>query len=115
MLDELKMLIDLVSKLPQLALWVLIGLFAYKVCVVGSIFGVARLLIVKLHSWMTTPKHELVKVDRVLAGSVISEGVLHELLAQFGRLQGTAGYIHSSDVARLRAAIDDKIAKEAAK
>jgi len=48
-MDELKLLIDMVANLPTLAVWVLVGYLAYKVVVVGSIYGVIRLLIIKGH------------------------------------------------------------------
>lgn len=35
-MDELKLLIEMVSNLPSLAVWVLVGYLAYKVAVVGG-------------------------------------------------------------------------------
>lgn len=55
-MEELKELIDLISKLPELAIWVLVAFWVYKVIVIGSIFGIIKLFIVKLHSWLTTDR-----------------------------------------------------------
>ena len=55
-MDELKLLIEMVANLPQMAIWVLVAFWAYKVVVIGSIYGVIRLAIVKLHDWLTTPR-----------------------------------------------------------
>ena len=41
-MEEMKVLIGMVKDLPNAALWVIAALFAYKVCVVGSIYGVLR-------------------------------------------------------------------------
>jgi len=55
-MEELKELIDLISKLPELAIWVLVAFWCYKIIVIGSIFGIIKLFIVKLHSWLTNEK-----------------------------------------------------------
>ncbi len=56
MFDELKELIQLVNGLPHLALWVAAGFWAYKVIVIGSIYGLIRFFIEKAHDWLTAPK-----------------------------------------------------------
>lgn len=100
-MEELKLLIEMVASLPAMATWVLVGFFAYKVVVIGSIYGVIRLLIVKLHDWLVAPKTTAYKLD----GLVINEAVALSLAAQLNRLSDSA-YIHSNDVAKLAAAID---------
>ena len=50
-MEELKLLIEMVANLPALAVWVLVGYLLYKVAIVGSIYGVIRLAIAKLHDW----------------------------------------------------------------
>lgn len=55
-MDELKLLIELVASLPTMAIWVLVGFYIYKVTVIGSIYGLLRLCIVKMHDWLTKPK-----------------------------------------------------------
>ena len=57
-MEELKLLIEMVKGLPQMALWVVGLFFAYKVAVIGSVFGLIKLGINKLHSYFTTPKGE---------------------------------------------------------
>lgn len=117
-MEELKLLIEMVADLPQMALWVLVGFFVYKVVIVGSIFGVLRLLIVKLHSWLTTPKEELVtkNVTSQLERITIS-GAFEPLLTQLERLIGIrtridTSYIHERDVQWLREAITEKMERE---
>jgi hypothetical protein len=100
-MDELKLLIEMVASLPAMAVWVLVGFYAYKVVVIGSIYGVIRLAIVKTHNWLVAPKTTIYKLD----GLALNETVALSLAAQLSRLSDSA-YIHASDVAKLAAAID---------
>lgn len=119
-MEELKLLIEMVANLPSMALWVLTGFFAYKVIVVGSIYGVIRFVVDKAHSWATT-KHKRVEVEVLLDGVVI--GCAKEaLLGQLRRVSAICNasipeirYLHSDSVQWLREAIDDKITKDQAK
>ena len=122
-MEELTILIEMVSELPQMALWVLIGFFIYKVVVVGSIFGVFRLLILKAHSWLTTPKKELrqIELEATIDGMVITHGEggnVKYLISQIRRLIGIRTkidcptYIFKRDIDWLKEAIDEKIERE---
>lgn len=118
-MEELKLLVDMVAHLPQMALWVIAAFWAYKVCVVGSVYGVIRLAILKAHSWLTTPKHELRNIRPMLDGMVIT-GTVEELIGQLRRIAGKgtgirSKYIHRCSVDWLREAIDEKIAREEGK
>ncbi len=123
-MEELKLLIEMVAHLPAMALWVLVGFFAYKVIIVGSLYGVIRYGIWALHSWLTTPK-ETSKVEKVnlygmLHGLCITQDNVHEtLIGQLMRVRGkgtgiNSTYIHSQSVGWMRQASDDKIAKDVA-
>lgn len=104
---------------PQLALWALVVVYAYKVAILGSVYGVIRFLAERLHSAYTTPKHTLQVVDlEAKLRSMTIQSCHEDLIAQIERLKGMsthqaafASYIHSSDVHWLRAAIDEKLAK----
>ena len=108
-MDELKLLIDMVANLPTLAVWVLVGYLVYKVAVVGSIYGVIRLLIIKTHDAMSKPR----RIDYTIGHVAINETTAAELRAQILRLSSTGIYIHASDVDRLRKAIDAVLAERA--
>jgi hypothetical protein len=101
-MEELKLLLELVANLPAMAMWVLIGLFAYKVVIVGSIYGVIRLGITKTHDWLTRDKQWRI------AGKPISAEVAAALQEQIERIAGSGpySYIRSSQVEQLRKAID---------
>lgn len=102
-MDELKLLISMVKDLPALATWVLVGYLIYKISVIGSIYGVIRLLIVKTHDVM------LAKKISIPAGDLgcINDDVRNALLIQLRRIRvSTGAYVHDSDVQRLAKAID---------
>ena len=100
-MEELKLLISMVNDLPTLATWVLVGYLIYKITIIGSIYGVIRLLIVKLHDVLITRK-AVVKPGEI---PCIDDTVHAALIAQINRLK-TTRYTHRGDVQKLAAAID---------
>ena len=118
-MEELQAIIEMISKLPQTALWVLVGFWTYKVVVIGSIYGVIRFAIEKAHSWATTPKESLIKVRPMLERITIT-GNLDQLIGQISRICGKgtsigSTYIHDRSIQWLKEAIDEKEARERAK
>lgn len=118
-MEELKLLIDMVAKLPAMALWVLVGFWAYKVICIGSIYGVIRLAIIKAHEVLIARKTVTkdVEVRLMLDGLVIS-GAKEALWAQLHRVRNkkhniNSTYIHANDVDWLRVAIDEKEKRDA--
>jgi hypothetical protein len=76
----------------------------YKVVVIGSIYGVVRLLIVKAHDWATKPKTMALKIG----AKPIDETTAEALNAQIARVCN-GSYYHMSDVQKLREALDWKL------
>ena len=63
-MDDLKILIDTLANMPSLAIWVVAMYFFFKIAVVGSIFGIIRVAIMKLHDWAKTKKEsKLVTIE----------------------------------------------------
>ncbi len=56
MIEIVKELGELFKLLPETAIWIGAGILIYKIVVIGSIFGVAKLLIIKFHDWGVRPK-----------------------------------------------------------
>lgn len=108
-MEELKDLIQAIAGLPTLTLWILTGYLIYKLAVVGSMYGVVRYGISKFVEWRTLPQTFQFKIGSKL----IDESVADQLQVQIARLSvnSTYGYIHSSDVLKLKDALD-KIDKE---
>jgi hypothetical protein len=118
-MDELKLLIEMVASLPAMAMWVLVGFFAYKVVVIGSIYGVIRFVGGRLFDWLQQKKIEYKEIRPTLDGMCIP-GNTDALIAQLHRIRGRgtnikSGYIHQQSVDWLRSAIDMKIESEETK
>lgn len=121
-MDELKQLIGLVADLPHAALWVIAAILAYKAMVIGSIYGVIRLAITKLHDWATTRKAREIeyKEIRPMLDGICIKSATEPFIAQLHRLRGkgvniSSEYIHDASVTWLREAIDEKIARDQTK
>jgi len=121
MMEEVKELVEMIAKLPQLAIWVLVAFWAYKVIIIGSIYGVIRFVVEKAYAWAIVPEHEkkIVDVEHRFGGLIMGSSA--PLIAQVSRLVGKSGkahvltsYIHSEDIEWLRRAIDEKEARDLA-
>jgi len=122
MIEAARELMDLVKHAPQYTLWVLLGILFYKVFIAGSWIMIARLLIVKVHDYLSRPVEK--KVEHKLGNLVIgSEGnvsaiisCLHAVrLRDKGRPSAyVSDYIHDADVVWLRGAIEEKLNQERA-
>jgi hypothetical protein len=119
--EELKLLIQMVSDLPALAVWVLVAFYAYKVTIIGSIYGLMRFAIDRTHSWLVMRKTAAateVDIRGTIEGMAItSDNSHHALIAQLDRIRGKgvgidSHYIHRKSVDWLRAAIDAQEAKD---
>lgn len=118
-MEDLKLLLEMLSHLPNAALWVLSGYLLYKVVVVGSVYGVVRFGIGRLFDWLQAKKAapvEYKEIRPMLDGMCIRAST-EMLIAQLYRLRGRglsiqSEYIHEKSVDWLREAIDEKIARE---
>jgi hypothetical protein len=122
-MELIKLLMECVQELPDLAIWILVVIYGYKVAVVGSIYATIRFVTMKVHDIIVAKKAELVpkvkEVDirGVLEGEVITSD-LRYLLAQIRRIHKvrvsiSTSYIHGCDIDWLKEAIDEKLAKDA--
>ena len=107
-MEELKLLIEMVANLPALAMWVLVGYLVYKLVVIGSIYGVMRLLIERVYAVLTSGKDIKYKLDNV----TINEEATKELIKQVRRLKTSSPWLHLSDIDVLREALDEKFDKK---
>lgn len=103
-MEELKELISAIAGLPTLTVWILVGYLVYKLAVIGSVYGVVRYGIEKFVEWRITPQTLQFKIGAKL----IDESIAEQLQVQIARLSTNSSYsyIHSSDVTKLRQALD---------
>jgi hypothetical protein len=99
-MDEIKELLELVKALPNATLFVLAGYLVYKLVQIGSIYGIIRLVVVKVHDYFTTP------VEYRFNGKTMSQDVTNLLNAQLARLLGSYNYFGENSVRDLEKAID---------
>lgn len=120
MIDAAKELMGLVSHLPEYTLWILIGLLAYKVVIIGSVYGIIRLAINKFHDWATKPKTQ--EVQYSIAGKLIGgkDAVTRlNMILDSVRIRDTGDksryvseYLHDSDLTWLETAIAEKAQRQ---
>ena len=86
MMDELKLIIEAIAGLPTITVWVLFGYLVYKLAVVGSVYGLIRFAVEKLHdAYVRGKRQELVVM---LDGLEFDKATTKtELLKQLRRLQ----------------------------
>ena len=118
-MEELKLLVEMVANLPSMALWVIAFFFAYKVMIVGSIYGVIKFVVQKVHDvfiakkTMPTITQEINLKDKYAGICIGGDDVLNLLLLQLQRVKGkrvgiNSSYIHECSVDWLREAITEK-------
>jgi hypothetical protein len=106
-MEELKLLIGMVSDLPAMAIWVLAGYLLYKLVVVGSIFGVIKFCVdATKQAYLAKLELKNKPVEAKLGLSTVNEDMLLEVQLQLARLFSHRPYIYTSDVARLKKAIN---------
>lgn len=120
-MEELKLLVDMVAHLPQMALWVVAAFLVYKMSVLASIYGTIRYVTGQTVAWLREKKAAPVeyKEIRPMLDGMCIPAETEAFIAQIHRIRGKGvsiptSFIHRQSVDWLRQAIDDKIAKDAA-
>ena len=97
-MEELKILIELIKDLPQTALYILLGYFLYKVLVVGSIFGLFRLFIVKLYGILSgLINKQNLKISKPFLNDNVERN-FYGIMNEYFHKDKSSDYIHSSDI-----------------
>lgn len=121
-MEELKLLVDMVAHLPQMALWVVVMFFIYKMGILASAYATIRFCVQEFVRYgiarKTIKDVKEVELRTTLDGIVIT-GNTDALILQLRRLVGISSefpgsltFIHGSDISWLARAIDDKIEKD---
>ena len=113
-MDELKILIGMVADLPQLAIWVLVAFYAYKVVVIGSVYGLLRFVIVHIskasdrradNNRAVIDRDEIIKVAQMKTKFVndSTAEMLDDLLAEVIKPGAHKyNYVHDHHIQQLR-------------
>lgn len=106
-MEELKSLIELVANVPVYVLWILVGYLFYKLAIIGSIYGLIRFAIDKLHNAYIA-RQNYIDQNRLINPkelACINEQTEVALMKQIRRIRST-GYVHLSDVENLASILD---------
>ena len=95
---------ELLNKFPSLAIWILAGVLFYKTAILGTWFGIFRLLILKTHdvvnNWGKQPKE--VSFNGILCQ--VPEQTVKNIILKLKR--SDLNYVHGDDIADLEEAVD---------
>jgi hypothetical protein len=128
-MEELKLLVGMVADLPSMALWVIAFFFAYKVTIIGSVYGVIRFVVERWYQYAISEnakvKTEIVRqeihLEDLLNGlTILGDDVKSQLIVQLKRICGKrvgikTDYMHECSVHWLRDAINEKEERDKAK
>lgn len=115
-MEELKLLVESIAGLPDLAIWVVAMYFFFKLAIVGSIFGVARLFINKVYDIYfakhNKPPTPIIEKTNVHFGQFVIRDYHRDISVEVERLlklmvKKDMSYIHSDDIEDLRKFIDN--------
>ena len=113
-MEQLKLLVEMVSDLPEMAIWVLLGFWVYKIIIVGSLYGCIKYAIKQTHSVLTRQKYKdgmYALKNHVLYG-VEPEDIV-TILARVARHNDTtSGSFFASDLRWLRQAVEERISRD---
>lgn len=104
-MDELEILVGMVKSLPTLAIWVIIAFYAYKVAIIGSVYGVIRFIVQKAHEAysLKAARPTILKTGDFEFVNERSVTAMRDLLSEVRcSKKYISNYIHESDIAELR-------------
>ena len=103
--------IDSVMKLvvdsPNIALWVLVIIYGFKVVIVGSIYGTIRFVVAKLHDGWIRPRVVTTMYKLPNLSHLINEDAQFQLNELMKLITTPGNYIHSSSIGRALSILKD--------
>jgi hypothetical protein len=114
-MEEIQSLVNIIKSLPTFATWILLGFFAYKITIIGSIYGVIRYCVGELFSWLKMGKIESIQIKELTSTSgdkirLMGDDLQDCLVEQLMRIKReTLIYIHKDDIEWLKQAIDKQL------
>ena len=115
-MEELKLLVESIAGLPDLAIWVVAMYFFFKLAIVGSIFGVTRLFINKVHNIYFTkynkPPTPIIEKTDIHFGQYVISNYHKNIKEEIERLlklmvKKDFEFIHNDDMQDLSKFIDN--------
>lgn len=111
-MEELKLLVEAVAKLPHMAIWALVVFYGYKVLIAGSIYGVIRFIAQKVHdAYIAKQEQKKQPIEYEFEGLILGDSTKNMVAAELTKLCG-GSYFHQSDARKLQSAISAYLEKE---
>lgn len=134
-MELIREVLEVVKDLPDLAIWVLIGILFYKVVIVGSIFGIIKMAIEKSYNVFELKRDDTIEHDKAVLKSaylqqleeqekkyrheytldhefICHDGTYEDFKSFLRLVKGESMYIHKNDVDFLRQAYKEKQKRE---
>lgn len=112
-MTEIKdLLMKILEESPDIAIWVLVIIYAYKIVFVGTIYGTLRFAISKICQTVTDNRSAKLKApQRWRLGNeiLINEAAKSEMDGLLRLVRSDSGYVHQSDVRKLRRAWEESV------
>jgi len=119
MIEVIKEAGAILKDLPEIAVWILLGILFYKITILGSIFGIIKLAINKLHDFST--RERVVKKTMTINDKIITADNTHMVLVDFldnvialniRESTHKGSYLHRSDIDSIKDAFHEKRARD---
>ena len=110
--ELLTMIIELVKAVPEMAIWVLVIIYGYKIAIAGTVYGCIKFT-VKTACKCIVEKSRTEDVTYLIDDiECYSKGGLMSQLQRLADMRSGTGRIHDTDVNWLKGAIDEKLERE---
>lgn len=113
MIEGLKELAEILKELPDMAVLIMAGFLFYKLFIIGSVYGVIKLGINRLHDVMTKPKEQIIKyklTDKIYSHDNAAD-IMEKFLEKICKFKG--GYnLDNNDIQFIEEAFDEKMKRE---
>jgi hypothetical protein len=110
--ELLTMIIELVKAVPEMAIWVLVIIYGYKIAIAGTVYGCIKFAI-KTICKCVTERGETEDITYLIDNiTCYSKRSLMIQLQRLADMRSSTGCIHDTDVDWLRHAINEKLERE---
>ena len=117
MLEIIKEAGTILKDLPDLAIWILVGILFYKVFIIGGTINLIKFIVNKVHDYLTKPKEVTTNV-RIDNRFITHDGTYRDFLSLLDKIHSHVNtpskgeYLHHRDVQWMREAIEKQILED---
>ena len=109
-MEELKGFIGILKDMPDMVIWLVAFYFFFKIVVVGSIYKVVALAIVKVHDMVVAKKVNIIDNSIKLDGEIISSDATQSKFKKLVKLiKFDSSYVHDNGIEFAMDAIEERM------